>query len=90
MGMLDDENASSLMNATQQFITTSPRNFNILSIDLSKVTQITSATAVVMKQLAEEAAKGNWQLRYHGASDGVQNVLKHAKALHLLSGEASS
>ena len=90
MGRLDDENATSLLNATQQFITTSPRNFKILSIDLSRVTQITSATAVVMKQLAEEAAKGNWQLRYHGASDGVQNVLKHAKALHLLSREASS
>lgn len=84
IGNWDQSNAKYLLNTTEKFINTSPRSFNNLEIDLSKVDQITSATVVVMKQMAERSNSATWDLRFTGASENVINVIKHAKALHLL------
>ena len=84
MGALDAENATLLLNSTNQFISTSPRSFRKLKIDLSGVTDITSATVVVMKQLNDQAKKAPWDLQMVGANEKVKNVLSYAKALHLL------
>ena len=87
MGALDAENAPLLQNATNQFISTSPRTFKQLEIDLSQVTDITSATVVVMKQLNDQAEQAPWDLQIVGANEKVKNVLSHAKALHLIQGD---
>lgn len=84
IGNWDQSNANYLLDTTERFINTSPRSFKILEIDLAKVDQITSATVVIMKKLEERAKNSGWDLKFNGASEQVINVVKHAKALHLL------
>jgi len=84
IGHLDDENAAPIKQATEQFILTSPRVFQRLEIDLTRVTQITSATVVAMKHLKSQSDDSAWELHFVGANDKVENVLDHAKSLHLL------